>query len=180
VSSCAPESLRFASAEPDARIADAGLATEAHFEPGSTKIATNRCLTMIKGRGRRELPMDLGPGAAPLAETEWLARTDSMLGSTQVGLEARCEAHEGIELAFVAVLQHLPGRQRAVLVLRDVLGFSARETADLLDTTVASANSALQRAHTTVERGLPQASQRRTRLDHDGLRGAVRDRVGDR
>jgi RNA polymerase sigma-70 factor (TIGR02960 family) len=89
-----------------------------------------------------------------------------------VGPEARYEARESMELAFVAVLQHLPGRQRAVLVLRDVLGFSAREAADLLDITVASANSALQRARTTLDRGLPEVSQHATlrALEHDDVR----------
>ncbi|HTF50466.1 MAG TPA: sigma-70 family RNA polymerase sigma factor [Pseudonocardia sp.] len=153
----------------------AGFDDRGTFRAWLYKIATNRCLTMIEGRGRRALPMDLGPGSAPNVETAWVEPyPDSMLGSTQVGPEARYEAREGIELAFVAVLQHLPGLQRAVLVLRDVLGFSAREVADLLDITVASANSALQRGRTTVDRGLPAAGRSRPRLDDDGVRALAR------
>jgi RNA polymerase sigma-70 factor (ECF subfamily) len=149
------------------------------------KIATNVSLRAIERRPRRVLPVDYGPAAdphdgltEPVTEAVWLEPyPDERLGLT-TGLaspEARYEQREGVELAFIAALQHLPARQRAVLILRDVLGFSARETAAALDTTPVSVDSALQRAHKTVDERLPEQSQQATlqSLSDSALRQVV-------
>jgi RNA polymerase sigma-70 factor (ECF subfamily) len=149
------------------------------------KIATNACLRAIERRPRRVLPVDYGPAAdphddpaEPVTEAVWLEPYPDErlgLGSGPASPEARYEQREGVELAFIAALQHLPARQRAVLILRDVLGFSARETATALDTTPVSVDSALQRAHKTVAQRLPVQSQQATlrSLGDDALRQVV-------
>jgi RNA polymerase sigma-70 factor, ECF subfamily len=135
-------------------------------------IATNAGLREIERRPRRVLPVDYAPAAdphgtpaEPLTESAWLEPyPDAELGlaSDLLGPDARYEQRESIELAFTAALQHLPPRQRAVLILRDVLGFSARETAEALETTPVSVDSALQRAHRTVDERLPARTQQAT------------------
>ena len=153
-------------------------------------IATNACLRAIERRPKRVLPIDYGPAAdphdglgEPLVESVWVEPyPDERLGLEDglAGPEARYEQRESVELAFIAALQHLPARQRAVLILRDVLGFSARETAEALETTPTGVDSALQRAHRAVDERLPERSQQAVlrSLDDQGLREIV-DRYVD-
>jgi RNA polymerase sigma-70 factor, ECF subfamily len=148
-------------------------------------IATNACLRAIERRPKRVLPIDYAPAAdphdglgEPLLESVWIEPfPDEALGLEDglAGPEARYEQHESVELAFIAVLQHLPARQRAVLILRDVLGFSAREAAGALETTPAGVDSALQRAHKAVDERLPDRSQQAalSSLDDERLREIV-------
>jgi RNA polymerase sigma-70 factor (ECF subfamily) len=135
------------------------------------RIATNACLRAIERSPKRVLPIDYAPAADPdarlaeaVTEPVWLeAYPDTNRGLEGfAGPDARYEQREAIELAFIAALQYLPARQRAVLVLRDVLGFSARETAHVLETTPVSVDSALQRAHKTVDARLPSHTQQET------------------
>src|SRR4051812_34409980 len=132
-------------------------------------ICTNTCLDVINKRDKRVLPIDYGPKSdphggpgMPLTESVWVEPyPDQQLGVEDgfASPEARFERRESVELAFIAALQFLPGNQRAVLILREVLGFSAAEVADQLETSVASVNSALQRARKTVDEKLPDSSQ---------------------
>jgi RNA polymerase sigma-70 factor, ECF subfamily len=126
------------------------------------RIATNTSLDLIARRPQRVLPIDLEPAADPHDEPTWLEPyPDEQLGleDGRAGPEARYERRESVELAFVAAVQHLPPNQRATLILRDVLGFSAGEVADTLGTTVVSVNSAMQRARAAVEARIPARSQ---------------------
>jgi RNA polymerase sigma-70 factor, ECF subfamily len=130
------------------------------------RIATNACLDVLRSRPRRVLPPQVAAAADPRAEPPppadlpWLQPyPDRLLESIprpDDQPDALVVARETIELAFVAAIQHLPPRQRAVLILRDVLGWSAKETASLIEASVASVNSALQRAHATLEDRLPK------------------------
>ncbi|MBB3725017.1 sigma-70 family RNA polymerase sigma factor [Nonomuraea dietziae] len=124
-------------------------------------VATRTCLDLVKTRDRRALPVDLGPSsdhavldAAPVTEQPWLGPYHD------VGLDY--EQREAVELAFVAALQHLPGNQRAALVLFDVLGFSAAEIAAMMDASTTSVNSALARARRVVADRVPGPSQQPT------------------
>src|SRR5215213_1836781 len=135
-------------------------------------IATNTCLNAIERRPKRVLPIDYGPSTdphdgigLPPIESVWVEPyPDEGLGLEDgyAAPEARYEVRESVELAFVAALQHLPANQRAVLILREVLGFSAQEAAESLETSVASVNSALQRSRKALEDRLPERSQQAT------------------
>ena len=123
-------------------------------------IATNACRRLLEQRQRRVMPADFGPAHDPHAPRSGALEEDVWLtpfpGSPPVSPAARYESRESVRLAFVAALQTLPSRQRAALLLRDVLGFSAAETAEALDSSVASANSALNRARRALEKQPPE------------------------
>jgi RNA polymerase sigma-70 factor, ECF subfamily len=130
------------------------------------RIATNACLDVLRQRPRRIMPHDVAPPGDPSApppdpiDLPWLQPyPDRLLAPAQDEPGAAVVARETIELAFVAAIQHLPPRQRAALILRDVLGWSAKETAALLEISVVAANSALQRARATLRERL---GERRT------------------
>ncbi|WP_223167323.1 sigma-70 family RNA polymerase sigma factor [Nonomuraea sp. SYSU D8015] len=141
----------------------------ARFEGRSTlrswlyTVATRTCLDLVETRGKRALPVDLGP-ASDRAVTDGAPRTDVAWLGPYPGSDpdARYERREAVELAFVAALQHLPGNQRAALVLFEVLGFSAAEIADMMRTTTTSVNSALARARKIVADRVQSPSQQET------------------
>ncbi|SNS43615.1 RNA polymerase, sigma subunit, ECF family [Streptosporangium subroseum] len=141
-------------------------------------VATRTCLDTVETRGRRALPVDLGPssdraviGDTPLTDVAWLGPyPDAGLGDGPAGPGAHYEQREAVELAFVAALQHLPGNQRAALLLFEVLGFSAAEIATTMNTSTTSVNSALARARRVVAEKVPPATQQRTLRQIDDAR----------
>jgi RNA polymerase sigma-70 factor (ECF subfamily) len=125
------------------------------------RIATNACLRLAERRRPLVLPIDHGPPWDPHDELPE-AHPEPIWLQPLADAPDAYEARESVELAFVAALQHLPARQRAVLILRDVLGFSGTEVAAALDTSRAAVDSALQRAHATIDARLPAHSQQAT------------------
>ena len=137
------------------------------------RIATNVCMDALSARKRRARPMDLGPAQEPvesnlneLPEVTWIEPIpDSMVAAEDPA--ERAVARETLRLAFVAALQHLPPRQRAVLILAEVLRWKAAEVAELLDTSVASVNSALQRARATLDSAAISSTDSIPEMDED-------------
>ncbi|MFI7543369.1 sigma-70 family RNA polymerase sigma factor [Actinoplanes sp. NPDC049599] len=146
----------------------AGFESRSSLRSWLYTVATRTCLDAVEARGRRALPVDLGPASAravlgdvPLDGVAWLGPYPG--GELpRAHPAARYEQREAIELAFVAALQHLPGNQRAALLLVEVLGFPPAEIAEIMATSTASVNSALQRARAIVARKAPDHSQQRT------------------
>jgi len=149
-----------------------GFEGRSSFRRWLYRVTTNVCLTMIAQRAKRVLPMDLTPAAEvgdslgePRTEAIWLEPyPDSMRQAfdSRFSPDASMERRENIELAFVAAVQHLPGNERAALLLREVIGFSAREVAELVDASVPAVNSALQRARRIVNDHIQTQGSRST------------------
>ncbi len=136
------------------------------------RIASNACMTAIEKRPKSVVPIDYQPAVAdacPHSEDGRLrAREDP-----EIAIESMYERYEAVAAAVDTALRHLPGTQRAVLILREVLGYAARETAMILDTTTASVNSAMQRARANLDDG----SNGRARLDRPRPEGLIHDAV---
>ena len=137
-----------------------------------TRIATNVCLDQLRGRDHRVLPMDLGPARAPvleqakiLPEVTWIEPIPDRLVATDPDPSESAIAKESVRLAFVTALQRLPPRQRAVLVLCEVMSWKAAEVGELLEMSVASVNSALQRARATLKTAGASTVERAPEMD---------------
>jgi len=126
------------------------------------RIATNACLNELERKERRVLPIDFGPASEPGSPFDEPRGEIPWLEPLPDDPEQSVAEREGVELAFVAAVQHLSANQRAALIMFDVLSFSAQEIADAMDTTAASVNSALQRARRTIEERLPERTQQET------------------
>jgi RNA polymerase sigma-70 factor, ECF subfamily len=143
-----------------------GFEGRSTFRTWLYRVATNACLDALNGRARRVLPhhlagpSDLSVSLPPRTDVAWLQpfpdRLWEPVAPSEAEPDAAVVARETIELAFLAAIQHLPPRQRAVLILGDVLGWPAKQTAALLESSVASVNSALQRARATLREHLPE------------------------
>ncbi|MGC2486812.1 MAG: sigma-70 family RNA polymerase sigma factor [Acidimicrobiales bacterium] len=162
----------------------AGFESRSSVRTWLFKIATNASFDLLKKRSRRDLPIDRGrparagesPGDAQL-DASWIEPyPDRLVEPGERSPHARYEARESLELAFIAVIQNVPTRQRAVLILREVLGYSAQETAELLETSVAAVNSSLQRARSAIGDRLPTTSQSEelSRLGDDAVQELAR------
>ena len=133
-------------------------------------VATRASLDLLAARGKRALPADLAPSSehavfdqVPLTDVAWLGPyPDTDLAGGPAGPEARYEQREAVELAFVAALHHLPGNQRAALLLFDVLGYSAAEIGTIMGTSATSVNSALARARRIIAERVPASTQQQT------------------
>jgi RNA polymerase sigma-70 factor (TIGR02960 family) len=154
------------------------------------RIATNRCLNALRDAGRRPRNVPPPPEASPMppeptrqAEPIWLEPYPDVLvegvADRTPGPEARYEVREAIGLAFVAGLQHLPPRQRGAVVLRDVLGFKSAEVADMLGSSEASVNSALQRARSALDARLPAGGRENAPLPRSAAERALVGRFAD-
>jgi RNA polymerase sigma-70 factor (ECF subfamily) len=143
------------------------------------RIATNACLRLIRQRPRRLVAEEYRPATADVHDLGDPVFDEAWLEPYPLDPQASYELRESVELAFVAALQHLPGTQRAVLILREVLAFSAAEVAEALDTTVASVNSALQRARKSLGERVPERSQQASlrELGEEGQRALVEEFV---
>jgi RNA polymerase sigma-70 factor (ECF subfamily) len=139
------------------------------------RITTNVCLDMLNSRGKRARPMDLGPAQSadtplpePLPEVTWIDPIpDERVVAADGDPAEVAEARESVRLAFIAALQHLPPKQRAVLILREVLRWKAAEVADLLETSVQSVNSALQRARASLAEANVEATRAPEPMDDE-------------